>query len=127
MFKEPKLLEYAIEVIRIFENSGRYEAREIFEKIKNISAPSLSYVQKILPRMVKTGILEAYTNGYEITKPIDEITMDMIFNMCDMPQEGTSLNVLCGVIKDAVSLTPVTDFFTNVSTHQTNTGNSTND
>ena len=121
MFKEPKLLEYAIEIARIFEHGGRYGAKEIFEKLQNISAPSLSYVQKVLPRLVKAGVLIAYIDGYEIAKPVDEITMNMVLNMCDTPQEGTSLNVLCGVIKDAVSLTPVTDFFTDVRTQDCQT------
>ena len=113
MFKEPKLLEYAIEISRIFENGGRYGAREVFDKLQtsSVSAPSLSYVQKVLSRMVKANILIAYIDGYEITRPVDEITMDMVLNMCDMPQEDTNLNVLCKVLKDAVSLTPVVEFF----------------
>lgn len=114
MFKEIRGLEYALEIIRAFHhNSGRRSSKEVYELVLaggRIDA-SPTYTQKILPRLAKLGILHASEAGYAMTRSIDEITINQILDICDMPDEATPLYKWCVQIKAAVSLTTVDEFY----------------
>lgn len=117
MFRELKLLEYAVEITRAMSSAqgvqGSKEIYRLVDERKNITA-SLSYVQKLLPKMVKAGILTSCDAGYELVTPLDEVTVASILDMCDMPPKNSIIFPLCEQIKQAFSLTTV-DELTEVS------------
>jgi DNA-binding IscR family transcriptional regulator len=116
MFRELKLLEYTLEITRAMSTvqgiQGSKEIYSLVAKRENIKA-SLSYVQKLLPKMVKAGILISSDTGYELAKPIDEITVASILDICDMPAKDSLIFPLCTQIKQAFSLTTVDELSEN--------------
>ncbi len=114
MFKETRGLEYALELLRIFhKNPGKHDSKALFELMradKRVEL-SLSYVQKILPRLVKANLFISSGDGYTLVKPIDEITVDRILDLCDMPDPASPLYKLCDQLKQAVSLSTIDEFY----------------
>ncbi len=114
MFKEIRGLEYALEVLRAFhKNGGKHDSKVIYDLIMQngrIDA-SQTYVQKILPRMVKSDLLISSESGYSMPRPVDEITMADVLDMCDMPPSDTPLHKLCVELKAAVSLSSINEFY----------------
>lgn len=114
MFKEMRGLEYALEVLRVFHyNPGKHDSKSISELVQQGGRviPSLTYVQKILPRMAKIGLLTSSESGYSLSRPIDEIAVSNVLDMCDMPDEKTPLYKLCSELKKAVSLSSIEEFY----------------
>ena len=110
MFRELKLLEYTLEITRAMATvqgiQGSKEIYRLVDERKNITA-SLSYVQKLLPKMVKAGILVSSDTGYELLMPLDEVSVASILDICDMPPKNSIIFPLCEQIKQAFSLTTV--------------------
>ncbi len=115
MLKETRGLEYTLEILKAYYyNNGKYDSKELYEFIvqgKRINDASLTYVQKILPRMSKIGLLLSSASGYSLMKPIDEITVNQVLDMCDMPETTSPLYKLCDQLKKAVSLTTIDEFY----------------
>lgn len=107
-------LEYALEIIRAFhKNPGKHDSKQIYELVmagKRMDA-SLTYIQKILPRLSKAGLILSSDHGYELLRGIDEIMVNEILNMCDMPEKQSPLYKLCEQMKIAVSLTAIDEFY----------------
>ncbi len=114
MLKEMKCLEYTLEVLRVLtDNPGEHDSRKISDLIKaggRIDA-SQSYLQKVLPRMSRANLVRSSVAGYIINRPVEEVTMDMLLDMCEMPQQTDPLFELCHKLKTAVSMTSVTEIY----------------
>jgi DNA-binding IscR family transcriptional regulator len=114
MLKELKGMEYTLEVLRAFHNNpGQHDSRRIAELIDSGGRmkASPSYVAKILPRMRKANLLTSSELGYQLAKPIDEIMVDSVLDICPMPEEGSPLYKLCLELKRAVSLSTIDEFY----------------
>lgn len=114
MFKETRGLEYTLEILRAFHKTpGKHDSKKIYDLIvqgARVEA-SLSYVQKILPRLAKAGLLASSESGYSLPRDIDEITVNQVLDICDMPETASPLYKLCAELKAAVSLTPINEFY----------------
>lgn len=114
MIKELKGMEYALEILRAFVNNpGEHDAKYIAELVQKggrVEA-STSYIAKILPRMRKLGLLISSDSGYQLSRPIDEITVEHVLDLCPMPELDSPLHKLCNELKKAVSLTPIEEFY----------------
>lgn len=114
MFKEPRGLEYALEILRALNNNpGVHDSKSIYELVVNggrVTA-SLSYVQKILPRMAKIGLLVSSELGYTKPRPLDEITISEVLGICDMPDRDSALFILCEKLKAALSISSINEFY----------------
>lgn len=114
MFKEIKAIEYTLEILRAFHKyPDKHDSKTIFEIVNRNGrvAPSLTYIQKILPRLVKIGLVFSSESGYELAKPIDEIMANQVLDLCDMPEESDQLYKLCYQLKQAVSLSSINEFY----------------
>lgn len=114
MIKEVKGMEYALEILRALNNNpGEHDARFIAELVQNGGRieVSPSYLAKILPRMRKIGLLVSSDSGYQLSKPVDEITVDKVLDICPMPEAASPLHKLCIELKKAVSLSIVEEFY----------------
>lgn len=114
MIKELKGMEYALEILRAFvKNPGEHDAKYIAELVHQGGRieSSPSYIAKILPRMRKIGLLTSSDSGYQLSKPIDEITVENVLDLCPMPETNSPLYKLCEEMKKAVSLTPIEEFY----------------
>ena len=114
MLKEMKCVEYTLEILRsLHHNPGRHDSVAIYNFVhsgERVDA-SKSYVQKILPRMVRIGLLGSNETGYMLSCPIDEVTVDMVLNICDMPEKSDPLYSLCDGLKRGVSLITIDKFY----------------
>lgn len=72
---------------------------------------TLSYVQKILPRMVKMNLIVSSAEGYELARPIDDIMVSDVLEFCPLPYDDSPLVRLCMELKKAVSLTCINEFY----------------
>ena len=114
MLAEWRGLEYAFEILRVLNNQDSLlDSKQINSLIKTDARieSTLSYVQKILPRMVKIGLLQSSAAGYRLAKPINQIMVDNVLEICTMPDEISPLNKVCDQIKAALSLTSVDEFY----------------
>tara|TARA_R110000868_G_scaffold20153_11_gene85647 strand:+ start:376 stop:729 length:354 start_codon:yes stop_codon:yes gene_type:complete len=114
VLKELKGMEYTLEILRIFHiNPGQHDSKFISELIQNggriTSSPT--YVAKILPRMRKAGLLTASELGYQLCKPINQITVDNVLDICPMPDKSSPLFKLCFELKRAVSQSTIDGFY----------------
>ena len=101
MLKEIKGLEYALEVIKAFHtNPGEHDSKTLAQLVGGNGAiiPSTSYLAKILPRMKKAGILISSEHGYQLTKPVDQISIENVLKICQVPDESSPLYQLCEFI-----------------------------
>lgn len=114
MFKETRGLEYTLEILRAFHKTpGKHDSKTIYELVMKggrVDA-SLTYVQKILPRLAKAGLLLSSESGYELPRGIDEIMVSQVLDVCDMPEPTSPLYKLCDQLKAAVSLTAINEFY----------------
>lgn len=114
MLKEMRGMEYTLEILRaLHHHVGRNDSASVHDFIQNggrVEA-SKSYLQKILQRMVRVGLINSSESGYTLSKPIDEITVDMVLNICDMPERSSPLYSLCDGLKQGVSLTTIDEFY----------------
>jgi DNA-binding IscR family transcriptional regulator len=97
----------------LHHNDGRHDSVAVYNFIQaggRVDA-SKSYVQKILPRMVKVGLLDSNETGYTLSRPVDEITVDVVLDICDMPEQSSPLFSLCDGLKQGVSLTTIDEFY----------------
>jgi DNA-binding IscR family transcriptional regulator len=114
MLKELKGMEYTLEVLRAFQlNPGQHDSKKIAKFIQDGGkiTPSLTYLAKILPRMRKAGLLTSSGSGYQLDRPIDEIMVDKVLDICPMPEEDSPSFKLCSELKSAVSLTGIDEFY----------------
>lgn len=114
MFKEMKGLEYTLEILRALHlNPGQHDSRTIHEFIERGGRVqiSLSYVQKILPRLAKSGLLTSAEGGYNLSRPVDEIPVSDVLGICEMPDQSSPLYSLCRQLKEAVSLSTIDEFY----------------
>lgn len=114
MLKELKGMEYTLEILRAFHiNPGQHDSKFISELIGNggriTSSPT--YVAKILPRMRKAGLLTASELGYQLCRPINQITVDNVLDICPMPDKSSPLFKLCFELKRAVSQSTIDGFY----------------
>lgn len=114
MFKETRGLEYTLEILRAFhKNPDKHDSKKVYDLIVQggrVEA-SLSYVQKILPRLAKSGLLMSSESGYILSRGIDEIMVSEVLDICDMPEPISPLYKLCQELKTAVSLTAINEFY----------------
>jgi DNA-binding IscR family transcriptional regulator len=107
-------LEYTLEILRaLHTHPGRHDSKTIYEFVvagRRVES-SLTYVQKILPRMTRVGLLTSSESGYSLSRPIDEITVSEVLDMCDMPLDSSPLHSLCSQLKQAVSLSGIDEFY----------------
>lgn len=115
MFKEAKTLEYTLEILRILHmNPGPHDSRTIHDYLvaaNKMSGISMSYIQKVLPRMTRASLIISGESGYVLTRPLSEITVDMVLDICDMPSEHDLIYNLCVNLKRAVSVTNIAEFY----------------
>jgi len=114
MFKELKSLEYAIEIIRALSKvQGVQGSKEIYRLVaeRGQIECSLTYIQKLLPKLVKAGVLTSSDTGYALSIPADEVTISAVLNVCDMPPKNSIIHPLCELIKDAFVLTTVDELY----------------
>lgn len=114
MFSELKSLEYTIEIIRAMTNPDvNLPSTEIFRLISEraVVIPSLTYIQKLLPKLVRAGILVSSDTGYRLASPADEITVASVLDICEMPPKHSIIYPLCQSIKEAFTLTTVDELF----------------
>lgn len=114
MLAEWRGLEYVFEILRVLHrNPGRYDSKEIanFIQTDNKIQATLSYVQKILPRMVKAGLLQSSGGGYRLARQLNEIMVSEVLEICTMPEPASPLHRVCQQLKAAVSLTSVDEFY----------------
>jgi DNA-binding IscR family transcriptional regulator len=114
MFKEMKSLEYVVEILRIFhENPGKHDSKRVNELIEagQRIQSSLTYVQKILPRMARIGLLTSSSTGYGTVMELKDVSLAQILNICDMPPPDALLYSFCEKLKEAFANSPATDFY----------------
>jgi DNA-binding IscR family transcriptional regulator len=114
MLKEMRGMEYTLEVLRaLHHNPGEHDSKAIAEMMERGGRVkiSVSYVQKILPRMVRVDLLQSSDHGYQLVDPVDEITVDRVLDICDMPEEDSPLYSLCCELKKGVSLSTIDEFY----------------
>jgi DNA-binding IscR family transcriptional regulator len=115
MLKEAKGLEYTLEILRAFrDHPGQHDSRGIYQYVADggrVFNVSLSYVQKILPRMVKAGLLISSEAGYSLTRGFENITANMVLDICEMPEPNSLLHKLCSELKAAVSEASISCFY----------------
>lgn len=114
MLAEWRGLEYVFEIIKALHgSSSRLDSKSIYNKIvvNNKIETNLSYMQKILPRMVKIGILTSSDSGYALARSINEIMISDVLEFCLMPDVDSPLKDVCFKIKEALTLTSVDEFY----------------
>lgn len=112
MFKEIRGLEYALEILQAFTaNPGKHDSKTIHDFIKKAGRidASLSYLQKIMPRMVKLNLLMSNEGGYSLIRSVDAITVADLLDLCDMPFENSPLYDFCKKLKQ-IATYPLSEF-----------------
>jgi len=113
MFRELKALEYTVEILKVLrDQTENVDARTINDILVSSHKiePAYTYLQKVLQKMSKVGLVKAQNDGYKLIKPLDEIMVSDILDICDMPEETSPIFTLCKQLKEAVSLTPIEEF-----------------
>jgi DNA-binding IscR family transcriptional regulator len=114
MLKELKGMEYTLEVLRVFhKNPGQHDSKQIAAFIIEGGRidPSVTYLAKILPRMKRAGLLLSSEHGYEMVRPINEITVDSVLDLCPMPETSSPVYRFCSDLKRAVESNTIDDFY----------------
>lgn len=120
MLGEAKLLKYTLTTIQVLiENPGERGSKEIHHLVQQKWGynASLSYIQKILPKMVKTGLLNSCPIGYCLQKPLNEITVKHLLGMCEMPNPDDPIYQLCATISQAMQDVPLSDIYQFIDTN----------
>lgn len=114
MLAEWRGLEYVFEILRVLHrHPGRYDSKEIaaFIQADDRIQSTVSYVQKILPRMAKAKLLSSSGGGYRLDRSLNDIMVSEILEICTMPEPGSPLHKVCEQLKAAVSLSSVDEFY----------------
>lgn len=114
MFRELRGMEYILEIIRVLsKNTGYFDSKSIYGFIvsDNRTDVSLSYIQKVLQRMVKLNLLTSSETGYTLIKPLEEITIDNVLQINDMPPPKSRVFTLCETLLKIVKEYPITQFY----------------
>lgn len=118
MLNEIRGLEYTLDVLKVMHtNPGQMGSRRVHELVCNAQSAagqthaSLSYIQKILQRMAKIGLLHSSDQGYTLSRPLNELTVDMVLNICDLPNKTSPTYALCVRLKQAVSHCSISEFY----------------
>ncbi len=115
MLKEMKGLEYTLEVLRALEkHPGEHDSSAVYSLVSQggrLQTVSKSYIQKILPRMVKAHLLLSSNDGYQMARSLDHVTVDMVLDICDMPDKDSPVYKLCLELKEGVSLSGIREFY----------------
>jgi DNA-binding IscR family transcriptional regulator len=114
MLAEWKGLEYVLEILRVLHrNPGKADSGTItnFLQADGRMPATQSYVQKILPRMVKCNLLISSSDGYVLARPIDDIMVSDVLDFCAIPDIDCPLQKLCLELKKAVSLSSINEFY----------------
>lgn len=106
MLKEIRGIDYTLTIISILSKGGEYDSKRLHTAI-NSKDVSLTYLQKILPRLVKCGILISSTNGYMIARKCDKIMISQLLSLCDMPEENSPSYKLCTMMKKVCENIPI--------------------
>ncbi len=112
MLKEITGIDYALKIITALQSSkgGEYDSKRLHNLV-GAQEVSLSYLQKILPRLVRCGILASSTNGYMLAKNMDCIMISQLLMLCDMPDKNSPSYGLCKLIQTICDDIPVTKVF----------------
>ena len=79
MLKEFTTIDYACRVAGILaERNGPIPAGDIAQGID----ASQSYVCKVLSRMTRAGLLKSGVDGYELARPLDQLTVRDALAVC---------------------------------------------
>lgn len=114
MLAEWKGLEYVLEILRVLHRRpGKADSGTITDYLlaDGRMPANQSYVQKILPRMVKCNLLVSSSDGYILARPIDDIMVSDVLDFCAIPDIDCPLQKLCLELKKAVSLSSITEFY----------------
>lgn len=115
MLSEWRGLEYVLEVLRALHNSDldRMDSKILADAVAkgNRISVNLSYLQKVLQRMSKIGLITASGGGYRLVKPINEIMVNHVLNFCTSMEETSPAKVIVDQLKAAVSLTSIDEFY----------------
>ena len=114
MFRELRGMEYVLEIIRVLtHHDGYFDSKTIHSFIvaeSRIEA-SLTYIQKVLQRMVKLDLLVSSEAGYILAKPLHEITIDNVLLINDMPLPESRVYSMCRNLLELVKTHSVTEFY----------------
>lgn len=87
MLKEVKGMEYVLVILRLLDkNPGERDSKEVYSLLVGdgvIRDVSLSYLQKVLPRMVRVGLLRSSENGYVLGRVVSDISLGDVLGFCD--------------------------------------------
>ncbi len=115
MLSEWRGVEYVLEVLRALHNSKieRHDSKQIAELLKdgNRIEVNLSYLQKVLQRMARIGLVLSSGGGYKLARPINEIMVNQVLDFCAAPEPKSPASVIVANIKSAVSLTGIDEFY----------------
>ena len=114
MLAEWRGLEYVFEVLRVLNNHpGQHDSKQIaaFIQSDNKIQSTVSYIQKILPKMAKAKLISSSGTGYCLNRSLNEIMVNEVLEICTMPEPGSPLHKVCDQIKAAVSLSSVDEFY----------------
>lgn len=114
MLNEIRGLEYTLEILRVLHlHPGENGSKRVYELVAGDAriAASLSYIQKVLQRMVKANLLKSSEHGYQLSRPLNELTMDMVLDICDLPNKTSPTYALCMQIKRSVAQCNISQFY----------------
>lgn len=114
MFKETRGLEYTLEILRaLHKHEGTQDSRTLSELINQGGRvePSVTYIQKILPRLVKANLLLSSESGYALNRPITQITVTQVLDLCDMPLTASPLYSLCQTLKQTLANASIDNYY----------------
>lgn len=114
MLSEWRGLEYVLEVLRVLhKHEGRHDSKKIgdFVRTENRIEVNLSYLQKVLQRMSRINLITAASGGYQLARPLVDITVTHVLDFCAAPDEKSPASVLVKHLKEAVSLTGIEEFY----------------
>lgn len=114
MLNEIRGLEYTLEILRVLHlNPGEHGSKRVHELVASegrITA-SLSYIQKVLQRMVKANLLKSSEHGYQLSRSLDDLTIDMALDICDLPNKTSPTYALCVHMKQAMAQCSISKFY----------------
>lgn len=113
MLKDQKALEYTLLVIKVMDKLPETDSLTIFAKIEELNVlrePSASYLRKLLSKLASARILESSGGGYTLRSPVEEITIGMVLEVCDMPIEQSPVHNMVLAIKEKMYSENITKY-----------------
>jgi DNA-binding IscR family transcriptional regulator len=114
MLSEWRGIEYVLEILKVLnKHEGRHDSKKISDLVKagNKIEVNLSYLQKVLQRMSRINLVVAASGGYQLSRPLNEITVTHVLDFCAAPDEKSPASTLVKHLKEAVSLTGIDEFY----------------